>query len=33
MDYITAFNDDEVGWLRTISDLMDAHNIPKRNVL
>ena len=32
-DYIEAFNEDELIWVRTIRDLLDAHNIPQRNVL
>ena len=30
-DYIEAFNDDDLVWVRTIRDLLDAHNIPQRN--
>ncbi len=31
-DYIEAFNDDNLVWVRTILDLLDAHNIPQLNV-
>jgi hypothetical protein len=31
-DYIEAFNDEEVIWLRVIRDLLDAHHIPRQNV-
>jgi hypothetical protein len=33
-DYIEAFNNEEVMiWLRVIRDLLDAHHIPRQNVL
>ena len=32
-DYIEAFNDEEVVWLRVIRDLLDEHHIPRHNVL
>ena len=28
-DYIEAYNDKEVIWLRVIRDLLDAHHIPR----
>jgi hypothetical protein len=31
-DYIEAFHDDELIWLRLIRDLLDAHKIPRRDV-
>ena len=31
-DYIEAFNDDDLIWVLTVRDLLDAHNIPQRNV-
>jgi hypothetical protein len=30
-DYIEAFNQDEVIWVRKIRDVLDAHNIPRRS--
>ena len=32
-DYIEAFNGEEVAWLRVIRNLLDAHHIPRHNVL
>ena len=31
-DYIEAFNDEEVIWLRVIRNLLDAHHIPRQKV-
>jgi hypothetical protein len=31
-DYIEAFNDDEVIWLRVIRNLLDAHHIPRQKI-
>ncbi len=31
-DYIEAFHDNELIWLRLIRDLLNAHKIPRRNV-
>ena len=31
--YIEAFINEEVIWLRVIRDLLDAHHIPRRNIL
>ena len=31
-DYIEAFNQDEVIWLRRICDVLGAHNIPRQRL-